>query len=306
MVEHQYGMVKNAGHARRMNNMQVRFHTFESFHGKKNIGSTHIRVHQLIKYWPQADIYKFGENPDVLIFQKVYVTPDYRFPEHFKGKKILDICDADWMTGMCIKETIDCMDAVTCPTEALATFLRQLTDKPIVVIPDRYDLETFPPEKDHVEDAKTVVWFGYRHNADLLRPAMNMIEQLGLNLIVIADDDPMAWQWIDRHKADKYRHEKYTFKKHSSDPLTVHIDLQDADYALLPKGHRAVDKFKSNNKTTRAILAGLPVAHDANDMKNFMHATARSAFMKDMYNTIRYEYDVKRSIEQYNDLIKSL
>ena len=58
---------------------RVAFQTFESFHGKKNIGSTNIRVHQLIKHWEEAELYKYGQNPDVMIFQKVYWLPDYRF-----------------------------------------------------------------------------------------------------------------------------------------------------------------------------------------------------------------------------------
>ena len=54
--------------------VDVRFMTFEQYHGKRNIGSTRIRVRNLLKHWKEADIYKYGENPDVLIFQKVYMT----------------------------------------------------------------------------------------------------------------------------------------------------------------------------------------------------------------------------------------
>jgi hypothetical protein len=286
--------------------MKTRFITFESYHGKQNIGSTNIRVHQLIRYWKEAGIYRFGENADVLIFQKVYITPDYRFPEHFKGIKILDICDADWMTGMtCVRETIEYMDAVTCPTETLRDFLQQMTDKPVYVVPDRYDIDTFPKPKSHIEDAKSVVWYGYRHNADLLRPAMNLIEELGLKLIVIADDDPMAWQWIsERSKAESFRSSQYQYIKHSDDAVTVHNDLQRADFVILPKGDRPVDKFKSNNKTTRAILCGLPVAYSADDMRRFMQADERKRFIDDEYDSTKKEYDVRKSVSQYNAIIK--
>ena len=58
--------------------MNIKFFTFEKMHGKKNIGSTRIRVTNLLKYWPEASIYKYGEKPDVMIFQKVYIQGEYR------------------------------------------------------------------------------------------------------------------------------------------------------------------------------------------------------------------------------------
>ena len=48
----------------------------------------------------------------MLIFQKVYCTPDYKFPEHFEGIKILDICDPDWVDGASIVETCNLWTAV--------------------------------------------------------------------------------------------------------------------------------------------------------------------------------------------------
>ena len=128
--------------------MKVRFFTFEQYHGKGNIGSTRIRVHYLIDRWDEAELYRYGENPDVLIFQKVYLQPDYRFPEHFEGIKILDICDPDWLSEQQnVVETINAMDGVTCPTESLKEFLEQLTDKPIRVIPDRHNFPVLQHSK---------------------------------------------------------------------------------------------------------------------------------------------------------------
>ena len=75
--------------------VDVRFMTFEQYHGKRNIGSTRIRVRNLLKHWKEADIYKYGENPDVLIFQKVYMTGEtyrstaYKFHKYFPGTKIV-------------------------------------------------------------------------------------------------------------------------------------------------------------------------------------------------------------------------
>src|SRR5687768_10393536 len=100
----------------------IKFFTFEKYHNKKGVGSTKIRVHNLLKYWDEASEYKYGEYADVMIFQKVYCTYDFKYPAHFPGIKILDICDPDWTEtpDIYIKETMDAMDAIVCPTEEFA------------------------------------------------------------------------------------------------------------------------------------------------------------------------------------------
>lgn len=286
-------------------NHQIRFFTFSQFHNKvPPVGSTYIRVSQLIKYWPEAGLYKYGENPDAIIFQKVYCALDYQFPKHFPGIKILDICDADWLGPGAVKETVDAMDAVVCPTQGLAGFLRQLTDKPVVVIPDRFDLELIPAPKRHDQVAQTVVWFGYRHNAETLRPAMRALDELGLNLLVIADDDPMPWQWLPGAQGEMFRRTKYQYLKYLEE--TIYTDLQQADFALLPKGSRPVDPFKSSNKTVKAILASLPVATDGDTLKAFIEPEARRNFLADNYEKTKAEFDVRLSVKQYKELIEQI
>lgn len=282
--------------------MTTRFFSFSAYHGKHPVaGSTHIRVEQLIKYWEDADLYKYGENPDVLIFQKVYTTPDYKFHASFKNIKILDVCDPDYLDGLTsIKETIDNVDAVTCSSDALTQFMSQLTEKPVVTVPDRFDLSIIPEPKTHTGDAKKVVWFGYRHNAECLKFAMKKIQEMGLSLIVISDDDPLPWQWLPT-TYEEFKNNNYEYIKYNEE--TIYHDLQKADYCLLPYGARPIDEFKSNNKTIKAILAGLPVAKDAEQMELFAKAENRIEFMAEIYEKTRKEYDVLRSIEQYKELI---
>lgn len=285
--------------------MKVRFFDFSRYHGKNPpAGSTNIRVHQLIKYWPEAGVYLYGEHPEVLIFQKVYCTPDYKFPEHYPGIKILDICDPDWLDGTtAIRETIDNMDAVVCSSDGLQKFLRQLTDKPVIVIKDRFDLEPIPAPREPKGDAKTIVWFGYRHNAECLRYAMRTISELGLNLIVVSDDDPFAWQWLPREDAIAFK-EKYTYVKYNES--TIYDHLKSGDICLLPSAERAIDKFKSDNKTAKAILAGLPVAHDGDQLRKFIDEKERKLFLDENYETYRKEYDVRNSVFEYQELIEQI
>lgn len=275
----------------------IRFFTFSQFHNKNPVaGSTFIRVEQLIKYWKEAGLYTFGENPEALIFQKIYCSEDYKFPAHFKGIKILDICDPDWFDGAPIKETIDAVDAIVTSTQNLADFIRQMTDKPIRVIPDRFDLELVPKPRTHHSEATTVTWFGYSHNAELLKPAINSIQKLNLKLLVIANEDP---GWKFHLKKDKYEFVKYNEE-------TFYQDVQKADFAILPSGSRPQDRFKSNNKTVKAILAGLPVATNLEELESFMDARNRNSFMLKNYGIIRAEYDVKKSVEEYKMLIGEL
>lgn len=284
----------------------IRFFTFSAYHNKRPpSGSTHIRVNQVVKYWPEADLYKYGENPDVLIFQKVYVSQDYRFPVHFKNKKILDICDPDWVTGQVgIKETIDAMDAVTCPTEQLAAFLRQLTDKPVRVIKDRFDVDILPTPKQHKGRAKTVVWFGYHHNAETLRPALPLIKEHNLKLLMISDDDPIAFRWPIGGELQAYLEGNYEFIKYNEE--TIYQDFQKADIALLPIGTRPQDAFKSENRTIKAQLAGLPVAQDPESLEKYLDGNERQLFVDNKWESVRDMYDVRNSVAEYKQLISEL
>lgn len=279
----------------------IRFFTYSQFHNKDPVvGSTHIRVHQLFKYWPEAGLYKYGENPDVLVFQKVYVAPDYQFPKHFENIKILDICDPDWFSGMNIKETVDAVDAVTVPTKALQKFIAQLTDKPVVRIPDRYDITKIPKKpKLHTSAAKTVVWHGYSHNAELLRPALPLLNELNLNLLVISNDDPLLFRF-----PDSIAQERYGFLKYDEDK--IYEQLRIGDFALLPAGNRPEDRFKSNNKATKAILAGLPVANDRASVERFIDPTERTNWLAENFAKTKANYDVRKSVEQYKELISEI
>jgi hypothetical protein len=280
--------------------MNVQYFDFGRYHGKREMqGSTYIRMKQMQKYWPELSPYTYGANPDALIFQKVYITPDYEFPKYFEGIKILDICDPDWMEDQSIVETSRYMDAITCPTEALADFIRQFHSN-VVVIPDRWDVTNLPKPKVHNGKAKTVVWFGYPHNAELLKPAMQKLDELDLNLILISGDDPLIHRW---GKRDYKKYYKYTKHPVGDDLYAL---LQKADFALLPEGNRPQDRFKSNNKTTRANLAGLPVARTAEDVDLYMKPENRRKWFDKNYDNIKKQYDIRRSVAEYQELINAI
>lgn len=275
--------------------MVVKFFDFAKFHGKSQAGSTDIRVHNVIKRWPEATLYKFGDSYDVLIFQKIYAGQDYKFPVTAPRIKILDICDPDWMDNAYIHETVQGMDAVTCPTEPLAEFIRQFAQCPVRVIKDRFLTETFPKPKYHTGVAKSVVWFGYAHNAQLVRPALTLLSNMGLKLTMVTNENPQIERWGD------IDHEFVKWNKN-----TVYEELQKHDICLLPKGSRPQDQFKSDNKTTTARLLGLPVAQNKADLEGFLSAAARNKDVQQYYERTKIEYDSRRSVEEFRQLIEEI
>jgi hypothetical protein len=257
----------------------------------------------LIKYWDEAELYKFGENPDVMIWQKVYTTFDYKFQEHFKGIQILDICDPDFRDGpdVFIKDTLDTMDAVVVPTVNFQKFLQQMTDTPVRLIKDRFDLSEFPERKQHRGTAKTCVWFGYGHNAGALKFAVQSLERRGLDLIVVSDEDPTAYRWSQEPSEyqKKYKWVKYLHPE-------AYKEIQKADICILPDNIRPWDKFKSENKTIIAQLLGLPVAKDADQLDKLMTAEQRNKAIDTVYDKLKAEYDCQKSVQKYKELIDEI
>ena len=89
--------------------------------------------------------------------------------------------------GYRTKEMLEEVDAVTTSTELLAEALRAFTNKPVICIPDRIDINEITKHKYHKGDARWVAWFGYSSNFDMLRPVTHFLKKNNLNLIVISN-----------------------------------------------------------------------------------------------------------------------
>lgn len=282
----------------------VKFFDFSQYHGKRDIGSTRIRVDNLIKHWTEADHYKYGDKADVLIYQKIYASYNYKLPLTYPGIKILDMCDPDFKDSpdIFIKQTMDAMNAVIVPTEAFKTFLEQMTDTPIYVVKDRFDLSEFPKKKEHTEKTKTVVWFGYAHNSQALKLAMPSIENRGLKLHVVSNSDFMPYRMcID---SQSYAEKMYSFAKYSHPD--AYTEIQKGDICVLPINNRPFDVFKSENKTVISQLLGVPVAYNAEELDALLEPEARTDYIDTIYDKIIEEYDCKRSVEEYKEIINKI
>lgn len=282
--------------------MNIGIFSFESFENrqKDSVGSSRIRCTWLMNHWPEAEPYKIGKKYGVIIFQKVYFP---RLFKEFDGIKILDICDPDWLEGKAVKESIDLCDAVTTSSQALAEFIYKMTDKPVIWIDDRIDLDLHKERKQHVGLAKTAIWYGYHNNHKMIDGTLSTLKRLGLQLTVISDmpyyptksvagvDD----EWLNKN-----------VKNFKYDPLTINADLVAGDIVLNPKSDQGKFKFKSENKTHIAWALGMPVAKDAEQLEYFMDPEARQREAEKRLQEIEQEHDVRQSVAQYKELIEKI
>ncbi len=271
--------------------MKISMLTMESFNNRalNSVGSSRIRGRWIVNNWKECDEYRIGENPDVMIYQKAYWKEHM---ENFKGIKIFDLCDPDWLTGSPIKEVSQYMDAFVVPTEPLKVALEQFIDKPVFVIPDRFDLTEFPePKLTHTSKGISAFWYGYSQNAYVLEKAASSLRELNMNLTVYSDKATnIGDQWV------KYEYDE------------IHHNMKKHDMALLPKGNDddAIFKFKSNNKTVECQLMGLPIAVTYDDIVKFQDPTERTKEAKANYERAIIDYDIKLSVDQWKKVIQRL
>lgn len=269
--------------------------TFEQYMGARNIGSTMIRVRWPLNYWPEAEEYMIGKRYETLIFQKAY---DIELAKRYDGLKILDLCDAeDWLTVLRpVREMANLCDAVTCATEPIAEYMRKLTSRPVVCIPDRVDLAAFPKQKEHQGDAKTAVWYGYSQNFNLLDGCIGALLKHGINLIVVSNKPYV----VGAEVTGKITVTNYPWSDNWQN------DILKGDIVLNPKRSEGKYGYKSNNKTLNAWALGMPVAETEDQMVAFIPEHARKTEAGARRLLLIDKYDVRASVEQYRELINKL
>lgn len=264
---------------------------FRKYEGKPQTGSSTFRCDWLLRYWDEAEEFRYGQPYEVIIYQKAY------WPEHarlFKGVKILDIADPDWLHwGYRTKEMIDEVDAVTCSSQALADAVQAFTDKPVVFIPDRVDLKMFRPKKEHVRAAKRAAWFGYSANFCMLDQVVPHLSMHGLELIVISNDEYRVPVGYENVKCESFRF----------DWKSIERKLTMADFVLNPQSLSGRWRYKSENKTVLAWALGLPVAKSPDDIKRFLNPEVRKREVDERWKEVKKDYDIILSVGQFKALI---
>jgi len=268
--------------------------TFEKYLGRKNLGSSKIRGQWLINHWDEAEIFEQGKNYDVVIYQKAYFVDHAKI---FKGIKILDICDPDFLSWRYrTVEMIQEVDAITTSTEALAEAIRNFTDKPVLCVPDRIDLDTIEKTKYHKGEAKTVGWYGYSTGFEMLKPVLYFLKKLRLNLTVISDGGFSLPAGYESMQLINLPHNWET----------VYDDLLDVDIIVNPQTKSGRYKYKSNNKTILAWALGLPVANDIDELKKFKSEEERRKEQILRLKEVKEKWDIQLSVKEYKEFISSL
>lgn len=260
-----------------------------------SVASSRIRANWLIKYWEDAELFKVGRKYDVTIYQKAY---NIRQAPLNDGIKILDLCDAEWHVMKPVMQMASYCDAVVVSTQPLKDYLKKFfPDKPIVVIPDRMDLEHHTQQKKHEGEAKTAVWYGYKGNHIVLDQVLNALNELKLGLIVISESPFVINQSI-------YPNIELTNYVWSID--TVNADIIKGDIVLNPRFEHGKWRFKSNNKTITAWALGMPVANTREDLERLLPVHARIEEANTRLIEIREKYDVRQSVSEYKEFIATL
>jgi len=275
--------------------MKIAFCTMEKHENRppNSVGSSRIRGRWLWERWPEAEEYQMGVKYDAIIFQKAYWKG---MLEEFEGIKIFDICDPDWMDKRPVVDVMNNCDAVVTSTETLAKHLRKMApDKKIVCIPDRLALDPSRPVKIHEGRLKSVVWYGYVHNARNLDYCLEALKNRHIKLTVIADRE---------YNPEIKVNYEFEFKKY--DHNTIYDEIVKHDAVLLPKRNDYRGKFKSNNKIIQSWELGMPVILEPEDFDKYDSAMSRRAESEKRLGEVRDKYDVNLSVEEYKNLIEEV
>lgn len=269
--------------------MKIGFLTFDQYTQHKNSAGTRIRAKQLIKLMPEAEEYVQGKKYDVVVFQKAYWKEGIK---NLKCKKILDICDPDYLQNGGHIEMFNNCDLITVPTEPLKNDIQNYTKTRVEIIKDRFDLSELPKPRTHKGRARKAVWFGFSANIEPLEQAILNLRKNKLELIVISDGN--------------YNNSTLKVTNIKWKPKKFYQDIQKADIAVLPTFSYGNWKYKSNNRKILSELLGVPCADTPEELDNLMRGNYRQKQSKKLYQSHKKEYNVKKSVKELKKLIKEI
>ena len=167
-------------------------------------------------------------------------------------------------------------------------------------MPDRLDLKELEggTKKEHIDEAKWVVWYGYSTNFEMLGGIEHHLKKNNLGLIIISDGE--------YHLQEGYNETEIPLKNIKWAAETVNENIKLGDMVVNPTSKKGKWKFKSNNKTIMAWGLGMPVAFTPEDFERFKDPIERTKEAKLKQQEVKEEWDIKISINEYKKLINSL
>lgn len=271
---------------------------FSHFNGvNKVVGSSFLRAEGIVNNADDFEIWKHGKKYDGLIFQKVYWK---EMMQLFKGPKILDLCDPDWLNGSVnIIEIEKYFDAITCSSNELTDAVKKMFPHKIIIhVPDRLDFNVYPPARaKHNEMVKKLVWFGFIHNAhETLKQFSTVIEKYDLELTIIADNP-----YTQKDAIYELQPGYLPFNRH-----TAYAIIQQHDVVLNPRSAKLSFKYKSNNKSVVSWKLGLPVAETVDQLLTYFELNERIKEVTKKQLLVTQYYNITSSIDQYRSIFEEI
>lgn len=273
--------------------MTVGFVTFEKNDNRitGTIGSTRIRARWVYEKWDGAEEYRLGKKYDVLVFQKVYWE---QMMLGFKGIKILDLCDPDWLDGKDVFRYISLADAITTSTTALKDYIQRFTKVPVYYVADRINFDEHKKVKETQRDTiKKAIWFGYSQNMYYIKNTLEHLARYNIELTIVSD------------RSDTFKDSPVKIRNVGYNYPGIHQELINSDIALLPdpalkdmKG-----RFKSNNKSTTCWALQVPVVQTPEDLIRLQSRREREIEVEEKFALVRKDYDVNQSVREYEGII---
>lgn len=237
--------------------------------------SVRIRSRWPIKYLNKTDKYEAVEyNPvmnlnrfDVVVFQKTYIRDFFRDEaSKLTCLTVFDLCDPEWLTHdeattQKLLDMFEYVDVITVPIVPLADWVSEQTKTPVVVIPDRQDMEFHDKTKrwEITPEKPRYVWYGMKGNIPNIMKFKKYL--IGHELLVISDAS----------EDDFFEESDINVLLKKWDLNTVNENIIKGDIVINPKDEsNPVNRYKSNNKTTKAMALGMPVAETENELKNIL------------------------------------
>lgn len=260
-----------------------------------SVGSSRIRGKWLWNNWNECEEFQVGHNYDVIIFQKAYWK---EMLSTYKGIKIFDLCDPDWLEPRPVVEAMEHCHAMVTSSQSLADYVKKfIPNKPVICIPDRVDLKEHKPRDIHQGIARKAVWFGYSHNIHYIQKTFDYLIENNLQLTIISNTPYNPPFGFDKLKVLNIN---YDYK-------SIHDNVKECDIALFPETNDDMrGKFKTNNKTLTSWALGLPVAKTPDDLVKFMSADERNKERELRLQEIKEKWDIKLSVKEYKSLIQDL
>lgn len=240
--------------------------TYEWWRGlpQGSIGSSRLRGTNWCKACPWIEPYVLGKEYDLIILQKADWVD---FAQHTKATIIYDQCDWQWSDATI--RTMQAAKGIIFSSSQLLQAYEGYIFKSKVVIDDaivQEDVRECKTYNPHCETPiRTIFWFGYSSNASILAPWIDLLADLGIQLVVCTENPAFSERYPDVQSI------KYTTYEDCIDRMlgcdAVLMPDYDHPFTKMVEDGTNYFKYKTRNKTYLAQAHGMITITKPEDFK---------------------------------------